>query len=163
MAIAGEIAVGIVVGLVSSVVSTHLALRRYRSERWWDKKYDAYTAILNSFHSLLQGVEASHKEILTDTEPTEEQQAESNRRYREAISEIERHITLGTFLLRHDAIESLEKLKNDLKAANNTHDFMVHLDASEWAYRDALTKIRELAREELSGARRNWAGWVCHR
>ena len=156
MSVGGEIAVGVIVGVVSAFASTGLALRQYRSERWWDKKYDAYTVILNSLHSLLQDVEAEYKELNTGAEPTEEQQAERNKRYREAISEIERHISLGTFLLRHTAVEALIELKKGLKEAQNTQDFTVYLSAAEWAYWTALTRIRNTGEAELSVSRSDW-------
>jgi hypothetical protein len=154
MSVIGEIAVGIVVGIVSAYASARLALRRYRSERWWDKKYDAYIVILNSLHGLLQNVDAYYDEAMSGAETPEDQQTERRRRYREAVSEIERHITLGTFLLHRDTVDALQKLKEGINVARKLDDFVEYLDASDFSYRDALAKIRKVAEKELSGGRR---------
>jgi hypothetical protein len=150
MPIIGEIVVGVLVGSFSAFVSTQLALRRYRSERWWDKKYDAYLVVLNSLHSLLQNIDAYSRELERDTSATTEQAAERAIRYKNSIEEIERHITLGTFLLRDDAVEALNQLKSGLEDANHVGSLWEYLEASDVAYRAALSKIRKAAGKELS-------------
>ena len=44
----GNIAAGLFVAVVTSVVTVRLSIKRFRSERWWERKVEAYTDLLSS-------------------------------------------------------------------------------------------------------------------
>lgn len=45
-----NLGVGLVVATVSSVVTVRLALRRFYSEKWWERKSSAYTTVIEALH-----------------------------------------------------------------------------------------------------------------
>ena len=41
----------ILIAAVSSWITVQLALRRFRRERWWERKTDAYTKVIEALHN----------------------------------------------------------------------------------------------------------------
>ncbi len=46
-----NILTGIVIAVISSLIATHLALKRFRTEKWWERKVDAYLKIIEALHN----------------------------------------------------------------------------------------------------------------
>lgn len=49
---------GIVIALVSAWATVQLSLKRFRDEKWWQKKYDAYENTIESLHQLKKDCDA---------------------------------------------------------------------------------------------------------
>ncbi len=40
--------------VIASFVTARFALRRFYSEKWWEKKYEGYSSILESLHYIVR-------------------------------------------------------------------------------------------------------------
>lgn len=63
-------------GAFWSYLTVYFALRRFRSERWWDRKADAYSRIIESLHHMTVYCEMELREQATGVPPSEEYQKE---------------------------------------------------------------------------------------
>jgi ABC-type arginine transport system permease subunit len=43
--------------IVVALITVRLALGRFRQERWWERKYEAYSEMLTSLHQLRRSYE----------------------------------------------------------------------------------------------------------
>ena len=46
----GQVVSAIVIAVISARVTVHFALKRFYSEKWWERKTEAYTAIIEALH-----------------------------------------------------------------------------------------------------------------
>ena len=48
----GNLVVGLVIAVVSARVTVHFALKRFYSEKWWERKAEAYSSIIEALHHI---------------------------------------------------------------------------------------------------------------
>jgi hypothetical protein len=156
MKITPELALQILTALVALLApwfTVRLALKRFYSEKWWERKFELYTQILRSLHAMKQ---CTDKEVLWfergRTIPTEDREAINNA-WNEAKQKIEEATTLGPFLLSHKAAHLLDTLKWDLEELQETSgDYQDQVWGEDRAIGRCLSGMREIARIDLQVA-----------
>ena len=48
MELVSQLAAPILVAIITSVVTVRLSVRAFSSQRWWERKADAYSSIINA-------------------------------------------------------------------------------------------------------------------
>jgi hypothetical protein len=92
--------IGATGGAAAIVLTAWFALRRFRSEKWWERKAETYAAIFDAMDNLLEEVD-----LLTDEEMTRSNAITPEHRTKlaEAAGEARRQIRkasrVGSFLL----------------------------------------------------------------
>jgi hypothetical protein len=135
------------VAVVTAVLTVQLSLRRFQSERWWDRKADAYSKIIEALHHVV----AYSSMVLKDIESGEyrkEYKEEMVEPYRKAIRELEIATGIGAYVISDEVAKILGELASrpDYEEPGDTYG-NVGRDYDD--YQKALTKIRELAKKDL--------------
>jgi hypothetical protein len=73
---------GLVSAILVAVTTVFLALRRFRQERWWEKKHAMYADLLETLHGLKRYTESYIERWQTDSDD-KEKEAEVNRIWKE--------------------------------------------------------------------------------
>lgn len=141
------------VAVLSALLAARLALMRFRSEKWWERKLVAYTAIIESLHHLKEdfGNDIDAEMGLRQRPPkhSDEEKA-SIVRFRNARAELSKLADMGEFLISTQATAALQALEREL---NKSHDqYFDHLESGYVAVRDCLTTIKPLARDDLESS-----------
>jgi len=50
----------ILIGALSALITADLAFRRFRTEKWWERKVEAYTKVIESLHYLKAWTDAHY-------------------------------------------------------------------------------------------------------
>jgi hypothetical protein len=104
--LATSILSGVVTAIVTAFVSVRLALRRFRSERLWDRKFQAYSDLFQAlFHVKAYGTRALHR-IETGGTLSDERMKELGARSAAGYDEIRKAVVVGTFTFGYAAIPS---------------------------------------------------------
>jgi hypothetical protein len=141
--------------IVVAWLTAQFAARRFYRERWWDKKYDAYTSLLNSLHTILRAINAPlvlYDDGLLDRNSEEIKKAQkSNDDYLAARAELRRLSDIGEFILSSAALDEINQLSEIFTRPNKESSEIL-----EKAVRTCLENIRQHARDDLnpSGLRR---------
>src|SRR5438477_13173117 len=77
----------ILVAIVTSVTTVFLALRRFRQERWWDKKEAMYAELLETLHGLKRYTESCIERSQTDSDD-KQNEAEIDRIWKECSAKL---------------------------------------------------------------------------
>ena len=93
--------ISISTGLVTAFVTIHLSLRRFRAERVWDRKVDAYQTILVALHDASRhcSLEYGRYVSMSQHQPSEAEL----RKTQAAYAEIYKSMDLCSFLLGENA------------------------------------------------------------
>jgi hypothetical protein len=149
--------VSIVVAIVSAVVTVFLAFRRFRRERWWDRKADAYAAIIEALHHMKRGIEDDIR-VFQQYPPKQEDEAskERTKKYRQAYEEVHKAVNTGSFLLSKEAVDTLDRFMSDFQKARDDarmHDGYLdpdtHLSGMLNAIKKCLDSLPPIAKRDL--------------
>jgi hypothetical protein len=145
-----------VIGLLSAVVAAYLsarwAVRGALREKWWERKFHAYSEILEALHHLVWYSETLREVYeLMEHAPSSARQAERRERYLDAQLAIRKATDIGPFIITGDAAHILENLKEQTQSGDSEVPHEVILDAHCRNYRDALEGIRKCAKQDLGG------------
>ena len=104
MTILGNLFVGIIIAIVTSIITVWLALKRFRSERWWERKADAYSTIVKSLHHMKIYCEETIEELESHKDMSEEDSKVLYAKFKEAIEEIAKAKDVGSFIISNEAV-----------------------------------------------------------
>ena len=143
---------GLVVAIVTSVVTVRLSLKSFVSQRWWERKAEAYSQIMEQLsyreHYDSAWIEATEEGRETGTEWLSKRGEESAEAYRS----LRRAAAIGEFVISERAAQALRELQEpDPKVHRNDRYGMV--DDSLYRTRLCMKAIREEAERDLSPGR----------
>jgi hypothetical protein len=149
----GQLVIQVALSLLSAFVASGLtawfSLRRFYSEKWWDRKLAAYTAIMEALHHMKRINDDSIRREENGVEASDERETEDYTKYRDASLEVRKQRDLGEFLLSREAAETLNELFSKFDEANREQSYYAHLDSAGAAINLCLNKVRTLARKDL--------------
>jgi hypothetical protein len=111
---------GIVIAVVSAWVTVQLSLRRFRTERWWKRKVQAYERVIAAIHDSKAFSDEHLEAAMNGVQISEEKDKELRARSKVAHDEIARAIDMGAFLLSDEALSRLKQYRKDESKASQT-------------------------------------------
>lgn len=144
-------------GAIVLVIGVRLALRRFYTERWWDRKAEAYTNLIEAVFSLGNALDPHH------VHPDDVGEAglvyysgpdPKGRRKAAAEAEIEKAMAMGDFLFSLETIRVLVTMRSELFRIQTRHltEQLPHSSlgrAQALVVRDALRDLKSVAARDL--------------
>lgn len=159
-----SLASALIVAVVTSLLTVRLALRRFYSEKWWERKAAAYTAIIESMHYVREHADShlAHAEPGRIPMPPEGEK-QLRIELQNAMAALRKHRDVGSFLISDRATAVLNELFLELDKSAQIgvqRSFFEYLDYRVGALDQSLKEMRQIAREDLSlatpGLRGDW-------
>lgn len=147
--LAGNLAVGLVVAVVSARVTIHFALKRFYSEKWWERKAEAYGSIIEALHHMKNYADIHIDYAMRNAEVPEDQKTELAANFKRAHAEVRKRADVGTFVISEQAVKALQLLEKGLDESRDANDWYAHLDSEYGAVKKCLVSVREIARRDL--------------
>lgn len=141
--------VGIVIAAVSAWITVQLSLKRFRSERWWDRKVEAYERIIEALHHSKAFSDAHLNAKYEGRKLPEEYDKDLRVRSSQAHVEIEKATDIGAFLLSDEAHERLKKYREEAKEASKTPHWEEYLEGDLMATESCLADLIKIAKKDL--------------
>jgi hypothetical protein len=142
----------LVTAFVTSWLTVRLSLKKFHSERWWERKAEAYSKIIEAFHDLLSYYNALAEDYLTENGVPQQRFDELKARYESARSDVDRATSIGAYIISNEASEALTRYSKRprLKWRDNApFDFY---DNEAVHCRTTLDRLRQLAKKDLKVA-----------
>jgi tetratricopeptide (TPR) repeat protein len=140
--------------LLTAYFTVTWSLKRFLKEKKWEKKFEAYSHIMEALHHLKRAQLLYLHDELQQHKFDEGKLAEVNFRYQQAKNELEKYIDIGRYYIIEEAIAALEKLykvyEECIDAWNNGDPMLVDLYERELeAVEDCLGTIRRIAIKDV--------------
>lgn len=140
---------GITIAVVAAVLSSWLTVLRFRHERWWERKADAYVELIDSLHEmgmmpseyLSAGSDGKHL--------SEEDEAELWSQFDAARRRVWRIADSADFVISSDVLAAITRMNTDLGKANEHGHFVEYLDESNAAIDRCMKMVKVLGNKEL--------------
>lgn len=147
--IALNVLTAILIAAVSSWITVRLSLRRFRAERWWERKADAYSRVIEALHNSKAFADQHLEAGYQGRELPEDRDKELRSRVRAAQDEIRKAMDVGAFLLSEDALNRLKQYEKGAEDASGQKSWYEYLEA-DWAATDKCLKdMIEIAKNDL--------------
>ena len=140
---------GLVIAIVTSIITVRLSLRRFYAEKWWEKKHQAYAQLLEALHHLkkyaLEHLDAEelHQEI------PERKKKELEKNWKIFSHEFDKLYDLASFQLSSKAVEILDEYDKKKKDAENSDSLYEWIDSDAAAAIECLKKLSAEAKSDL--------------
>jgi hypothetical protein len=140
---------GLVIAAVSSWITVQLSLKRFRSERWWERKVLAYEKIIGALHDSKAFADKHLEAEYNGRKISEEKDKELRARSKVAHEEIEKAIDIGSFLLSDEALSKLKQYQKDMEKASDTQMWFEYLEGDWAATSNCLKDLIQIAKKDL--------------
>lgn len=139
----------LLVAVVTAALTVKLSLKRFHAERWWERKAEAYTRIVESLYHVKAYSDAMIPEYLEGATYSPEHKKRLSDEYSAAHRELSKTTGIGAYIICDEAAEVLEELRKrpGLDWDQNPPWEVFEDDAQ--AYGAALDKIRRIAKRDL--------------
>src|SRR3974377_1640891 len=101
----------LLVGICTAIITVRLSLRRFHAERWWERKADAYSRIVESLHGAMDYWSAQSHEDMTGHQIPEELQKRLSDDYDRASAELNKATGIGAYIISDEVAEALARLQ----------------------------------------------------
>ncbi|WP_417416489.1 hypothetical protein [Hoeflea sp.] len=147
--------------LLGAVIGASLtgwfAIQRFRSERWWDRKYQAYSDVLEALNSIRADLEVSFEAHLTRRDVPKEQASALLAAYQDGIKSIEKQRAIGGLVLGDTVVAQLREFERTMQKASGGEHYFDYLDGSLAAVNECIATVISLGRDDLKASnKRNW-------
>jgi len=136
-------------GVITALVAVRLALSRFRKERWWERKEEAYSAIFLALFHLKSYAGSALDRIESGGTLSDEHMKELAARSAAGHDEIGKAVAMGNFVLSAEAVARLEKLEGALDDPHYSEDLHEEISADLRAVTSAIQDLRSLAKHDL--------------
>lgn len=140
---------GVAISAMSSWITVQLSLRRFRAEKWWEMRVEAYKRLIEAFHDS-KAFSATHLDADYDgRDVPEDADKELRARAEVAEREIARAADLSGFLLGTEVRTRLQRFRREVAKAADTHSWHEYLHGEWKATNSCLQDVIEMARRDL--------------
>ena len=139
----------ILVAIVTALISVWLAFRRFRAERFWERRIDSYSRIIDALHSAKAFAEDHFEAEVEGTKLLPDRVAELSARSLQGKDEVFKAIDTGALLLPQHAIDRLRKYASDVTEASHSRSWPEYLEGQIEATQDCMRDITAIARRDL--------------
>lgn len=141
---------GVPVALLSSWLTVKFALRRFQSEKWFERRVDAYTKVIEALHFMKHCTERQLRAAERGTDMPKDIEDELIASYRKGLADLRRLTDMGALLFSSEAVTVLDTLNDELLAATDSQSWWEHLDAEAAAISKCLSALRPIAKRDLN-------------
>jgi len=140
---------GLVVAIVTSILTVRLSIRRFYEEKWWERKERAYSDIIASLNDIMQYYEYQRDHYEHGRKLSKEREKEIKEQYSEAYWKLKKVTDIGGFVISRDAAVVLKDLRNRPKLKWDDNPPGEIYDSDYEYYKLALDQLVAIANKEL--------------
>lgn len=102
----------IFISILVAVITVKLSLKKFRSEKWWEKKAEAYSKIVDALHQLKNYCEQKLPAEYGEPSLSPEKEKELGQQHQTAYRELVKALDVGSFIITDEAVKILETYQN---------------------------------------------------
>jgi hypothetical protein len=145
--VAGTIAASTLAAVLAARLTLRAAAAQFTSERWWERKADAYSGLVHALHSMrgyVQTLQDLHAGL-----PAPMAEEHLKVQWRHGREELARAAAQHAFVIHTDAATELDRVSSALRFATNGRPHPESLPGEADALDTGLRRLREIAARDL--------------
>jgi len=144
-----QIVSGLLISVVTSWITVRLSLKRFRSERMWERKVQAYEKIFESLHHLKAYCVAHLRAEESGSKLDDYRKEERYAKFKIALEEINKYKDIGSFLMAVSAVERLNSFEKELDKSYEGKTIYEIADNQYGCVTSCIKDIDKIARADI--------------
>lgn len=144
----------VAISTFTAILTVQLSLRRFYSERLWERKMDGYKAIFEALHQLKYYCQLKNDIDLGERKMRKERAELLEQQWADGDMEVAKAIDIGSFVICKDAIACLRNFRK-LPRMSLEYNSISDLASQEMEYlEDCIQNLIVIAHEDLKVAKK---------
>jgi hypothetical protein len=140
----------LLVSIITAYITVRLSIKQFYSQRWWDKKAEAYSQILEHLSYLRYYYEKWSNVIMQpDITLDVDHKKNLDEGYRRSEEAITKAAAVGEFIVTETTTKAISKLLSELFSLTFQSDLIKAIDDSYAAVNECIKTVRGEAKEAL--------------
>lgn len=139
----------LLIATLTSYLTVHFSLKRYRSEKLWDKRAQCYCEIVDALNSIIRHCDAFISEKFDGKNISENEKRQLSKKFYEGKAFLETQTNIGRLLISSVALDKLLILDRELYKAECEEDLKLRIPNIRVATEDCLYAFIPIARKAL--------------
>lgn len=140
---------GLLISVITAVVTVRLSLSRFRSERWWERKADSYSRIIESLHHMKEYCMKQLAAFESSTQLSGETERELLMKAKEGVEQLSMATDVGSFIISNKAVDCLKDFQKRYHAVKYGNYIYDYFDSQAAIIEECLSSLREIAKIDL--------------
>ncbi|EPK6958738.1 hypothetical protein LLI02_003291 [Acinetobacter baumannii] len=140
---------GTVIAIVSSYLTSIWTMKKFYTEKWWDRKEQAYTEIINALYDMIQFYKVYKEDYGQDDFISDERATDLRQKYSDGIRKLYRATDLATLYVSEEAVNVLVKLRNREILDQRSNPLWEVYELEYKYYNQSLTQLLIIAKKDL--------------
>jgi len=152
-----ELVKGILIGLIpalvvsvtTAIITVRLSLSQFHSQRWWEKRAEAYSQIMEQLSYLIYYHQEWIDEDLGLSKMSGDKKLELQKRYNKIREDLTRVAAMGSYIVSANTSAAVEDLLKEFNKTDNEPDFGNMLGNRYTAVQKCIGIVRDDAKNSL--------------
>jgi len=145
-----DIIKNLIIAVVVSWITVKLSLRRFYTEKWWERKAQAYSEIIDSLAKMRIYFDKWWDELVECKKMNDEKRKKLNKEYEIAKRIIENAVAVGSFIVSEEADDVLKSFLKQIEKENIQGDWVGDIGRHYGEVSECITRLRKIAKKDLS-------------
>jgi hypothetical protein len=148
-----DVLINATVALFAAAFAVWLAFRRFQSEKWFERRIEAYMRVFDALHDIKWVTQVQQRALSQGRELSSEREEEVFGTYRRALSQIHRSADVGSLLFHPGAVAALDGLLEALADSSEQQPWINGYGDELLTIDGCLANLRTIAKKDLSARR----------
>ena len=144
-----EIIQPIFISILVTIITVKLSLKKFRSEKWWEKKAEAYSKIIDALHQLKNYCDQKLPASYGEFNLSPEKENELAEQYKIAYREFVKALDVGSFIISKEAVKILETYRNRPQLDFNDNPLCEIIECDLKYIKECLQDFKIVAKKDL--------------
>ncbi|MBJ8454301.1 hypothetical protein I6M90_21410 [Acinetobacter bereziniae] len=140
---------GSVIAIISSYLTSMWTMKKFYTEKWWDRKEQAYTEIINALYDMTQFYKVFREDYGQHDFISKNRSSELHQQHSIALKKIHRATDLASIYVADDAVKVLVHLRNRESLDYDSNPLWEVYELEYINHNQTLEEILKIARKDL--------------
>lgn len=140
---------GCVIAVVSSYLTSRWTMKKFYTEKWWDRKEQAYTEIINALYDMVQFYKVFKDDYGQHDFISEDRSTELRQRHFSGLKKLYRATDLASIYVSDDAVKVLVDLRQKKSLDYYSNPLWEIYEDEYHAHKQTLDKLLKVAKKDL--------------
>jgi hypothetical protein len=141
---------GLIISIITAFLTVKLSIKQFTSQRWWEKKVESYSKIIENLSNLQFCFEEWLSYAYNEKELGKEAIEKLNKNHEQAREKIKLISAIGAFAISKEASGVLSELVSEIDKPEYEDTWVEQLESDLGNIKKRIVKIVELAKVDLS-------------
>lgn len=140
---------GVIIAIITAILTVHLSIRRFHEEKWWEKKQEMYSSLLETLHHLKNYAAEHYKNQFEPDYLTAEKSEELTKEWKKFSRHFLKLKDLASFHLSNESVAILDKYQKKKEEASKSETIYDLIEMDLAAATECLEQLKKAAKRDL--------------